>query len=466
MKVEWFTLFVNQTKSNNLQVSAWKKGTTQVKTVDVRSLKGNKRGKLARVTRSQIEADQWRWPDGSPVNTEHMLLSLLMPTNVKEFYRRLEAELDVLCGPRGAHSEHTFSRYGAQGGSIFLGGQRVAIQKPRVRGPGGEALLQTYARFQDPTLFERAVLGEGLRKVSRRDYKAGLPLIAGSFGFSPASVSRSWTKASQKKFDELMNRDLSGLDIIAIFIDGKRFKKYGVVVALGVSTSGKKFVLGIYQADTESGAACLGLLDDLERRGLPKSGLLFVVDGGSGLNSALEQKYSISDVAKRTAVRARCHFHKWNNLDEILGKKNERVLIEAKSLFWAMREAKDAVEARAHATSLETLLKRSNLSALKSFQEAKADLLVIHALGLSAQLRSFFSTTNAIESVNSLTEEDLRRVKRWQNSAHFQRWYATSALNSEKRMRRVKGHSGLPALKTKLRELCAGVAIDNKRAAA
>lgn len=466
MKVEWFTLFVIADKSNYRRVSARQKGTTQVKTVNIRSPKGNKRQKLARVTRSQIDIDQWHAPDGTPLNTEHLLLSALLPTTIKEFYRRLEAELDVLCGPRGAHSNHAFSRHGAQGGSIYLGGQRVAIQKPRVRGPDGEAVLQTYARFQDPALFERAVLGEGLRKVSQRDYKAGLPLIAGSFGFSPASVSRSWTKASQKKFDELINRDLSGLDIVAIFIDGKRFKKYGVVVALGVTILGKKLVLGIYQADTESGAACLGLLEDLERRGLPRSGLLFVVDGGSGLNSALEQKYSIADVARRTAVRTRCHVHKWRNLEDILGKKNERVLIEAKSLFWAMREAKDSVEARAHAASLETLLKRTNLSALKSFQEAKVDLLVVHTLGLSTQLKSFFSTTNAIESVNSLTEEDLRRVKRWQNSAHFQRWYATSALNSEKRMRRIKGHSGIAALKTKLRELCSVSAVDNKRAVA
>jgi transposase-like protein len=39
----------------------------------------------------------------------------------------------------------------------------------------------------------------------------------------------------------------------------------------------------------------LNLLQDLEQRGLPESGLLFVVDGGSGLNKALEEKYQIND---------------------------------------------------------------------------------------------------------------------------------------------------------------------------
>ena len=60
-------------------------------------------------------------------------------------------------------------------------------------------------------------------------------------------------------------------------------------------------------------------------------------------------------------------------------------------------------------------------------------------------------TTNPIESLNSLIEEDMRRVKNWKDSSHFQRWLATYCLNSEKKMRRVKGHNALPALWIELR---------------
>lgn len=77
------------------------------------------------------------------------------------------------------------------------------------------------------------------------------------------------------------------------------------MIALGVSERGKKRVLGFHQANMESGASCLGLLKDLQKRGLPQSGILFVVDGGSGLNKALEEKYSVHDPEKRLAVRAR-----------------------------------------------------------------------------------------------------------------------------------------------------------------
>jgi putative transposase len=434
-------------------------------TVKTLSPKG-KRKKLTRVSVEKASADQWYMPDGRLVNSEHMILSLLLPTNVKEFYRRLEQEVEALCGPKGSHTSHEHTRWTAQAGSIYLGGQKVAIEKPRVRGPGGEEVLRTYARFQDNSIFDQAVFNEGIKRVSQRDYKQGLPQIAASFGFSKSQVSRSWIRSTEKKFLELSSRDLKPLDIVSVFIDGKRFRNYGVVVALGVSTTGKKFVLGIFQADTENANACLELLNELETRGLPKSGLLFIVDGGSGLNSALERKYNISDESKRSAVKLRCHLHKWNNIDDAIAGKDERLKTEAKSLFWAIRDAKDGIEARAHATSLEAVLKRANASALKSFQEAKQDLLILHSLGMGAELRRVFSTTNPIESVNSITEEDMRRVKRWRNSMHFQRWYATMALNAEKRMRRVKGYKGLVSLKARLQELCTHEIVDNKQVAA
>ena len=93
------------------------------------------------------------------------------------------------------------------------------------------------------------------------------------------------------------------------------------------------------------------------------------------------------------------------------------------------------------------------MSALQSYLEAKDDLLVIHELKLSKTLKGFFATTNPIESLNSLLEEDMRRVKNWKNSEHFQRWLSTYCLASEKKMRRIRGHASLPGLWILLRKL-------------
>lgn len=437
-----------------------------MRTINVQRIKGNRK-KLKYITKSETEEGQWHWMDGSPVDSEQSVLSLLLPMNVKEFLRLAEEEVEAICGPKGKHTGHPCSRWTPQKGSIYLGGQQVALERPRVRDTsiGREVAVPLYRKFQDPSRFDRSVFVEGIKRVSQRDYAKGLPQMAGAFGFSKGAVSAAWIRASQKKFVELMSRDLKSLGVVAVFIDGKRYRSHGVVVALGVATSGRKFVLGIYEADTENETACLGLLNDLEKRGVSPVGILYAVDGGSGLNKALESKYSVHDPKKREAVRLRCHNHKWDNIEGHL-KKADRSTIEAHSLFVAMKQATTLAEATAHANSLETLLKRLNLSAMRSFQEAREDLLMLHRLELSPDLRRVFSTTNPIESLNSITEEDMRRVKRWRNSAHFQRWCATMCLNAEERMRRVKGFRGLVALRQRLLGLCSDTVVDRIRAAA
>lgn len=424
-----------------------------------------KRKPLKRVTHQDAHHDRWETPDGEPISSQHELISMMLPPAVKAFYAELEAEVEALCGKR--HSRGTAAqRWASQAGSIQLGNQKVAVKKTRVRDPqlNQEIPLYTYARFQDPSLFDQNVFEQGLKHVSQRDYEKGLPKIAQSFGISKSTVSRRWIKVTEKQVDKLLKRDIGRLDIVAVFMDGKRFQRLGVVVALGVGRDGKKHVLGIYQCSTESSAACLNLLNDLEKRGLPERELLFIVDGGSGLNKALNDKYQTDDPANRRAFRVRCYVHKWRNISDVLDEKGQA---EAAPLFWSMRDARDYSSAKTCSDALESCLKRHNVSALTSYLEAKDDLLAIHRLQIGAELRSVFSTTNPIESLNSLLEEDLRRVKRWRGSEHFQRWMATACLKNETRMHRIRGHRGLPALLIRLQELCkAKSAVDNKAAVA
>jgi transposase-like protein len=384
----------------------------------LKALKKINRKKLQHAKKSDILSDRFENLEG-PIETQHLLISTLLPPAVKEFIRQCEAEVDKLCGERYRHGK-TNHRWGSQAGSIVLANQHVALEVSRVRGKDGkEVRLQTYQDFQDPKLFDQAVFAEGIKKVSQRDYQKGVQKIANSFGFTKSSVSRKWIKATAGKIEELQKRSLKEMDIRAVFIDGKRFSKHGVIVALGVAGDGRKFVLGIYQADTENSKSCIALLNDLQSRGLPEAGLLFVVDGGSGLNLALEEKYRVHD------------------------KRNRR----------AIRDAKDLAEAKVVCDRLESVLRDLNLSALESFREAKEDLLVIHELKLTRSLKTFFSTTNPIESLNSLIEEDMRRVKHWKDSKHFQRWLCTYCLASEKKMRKIRGHKDLPALWILLRKL-------------
>lgn len=425
----------------------------------LKSVKKINRKPLKHAKKSDILENKFENFEG-PIETQHLLISTLLPPAVKAFLAECEKEVDQICGDRYRHGK-TNHRWGSQDGSVVIANQRVALQVPRVRSKDGkEIILKNYQDFQDPKLFEQAVFTEGIKKVSQRDYEKGVQKIASSFGFKKSSVSRKWIKATAKKIEDLQKRSLKEMDIRAVFIDGKRFSKHGVIIALGVASDGKKYVLGIYQADTENSKSCLELLNDLESRGLSSEGLLFVVDGGSGLNKALEEKYLVHKKKERRAIRVRCFVHKWRNIEKALGEASHK----ATGLYWAIRDAKDIVEAKVLCDRLESVLRDLNLSALESFKEAKEDLLVIHELKLPRELRNFFSTTNPIESLNSLIEEDMRRVKHWKNSEHFQRWCATYLLASEKKMRKVRGFRNLPGLWVLLTKLTEQNDVDTNHA--
>lgn len=126
-----------------------------------------------------------------------MLISTLLPANVKEFLRQREQEVNRLCGPRYRHQKDRDNyRWSSGEGSIVLANQRIALEVPRVRGKGGkEVRLETYEQFQDPDLFDRAVFTEGIKRVSQGDYEKGVSRLANSFGFKKSAISKRWIKA-------------------------------------------------------------------------------------------------------------------------------------------------------------------------------------------------------------------------------------------------------------------------------
>jgi hypothetical protein len=149
---------------------------------------------LKHAKRSDINEGRFENLEG-PIDTQHLLISTLLPPAVKEFIAQCDREVGELCGARYLHGKVN-NRWGSQNGSIILANQCVALEIPRVRGKGGsEVRLQTYEDFQNPDLFDRAVFVEGIKKVSQRDYEKGVLRIANSFGFKKSSVSKRWIKS-------------------------------------------------------------------------------------------------------------------------------------------------------------------------------------------------------------------------------------------------------------------------------
>src|SRR5262249_12346666 len=97
----------------------------------------------------------------------------------------LEDEVTRLCGARYARRPaRTHTRYGCQGGVVTLGGQKLPIDRPRVRRAdgGGEVPLETYAKLRSPEAMPRAALRRMVRGVSTREYEDVIDTAREGFG--------------------------------------------------------------------------------------------------------------------------------------------------------------------------------------------------------------------------------------------------------------------------------------------
>jgi hypothetical protein len=174
----------------------------------LKSVRRINRKKLIHAKMADIKADRFESIEG-PIDTQHLLISALLPPAVKAFLKECELEVETICGARHGHDKNGNFRWGKQKGSVILGNQHIALEKPRVRNRDGEEVqLETYEKFQDPGHFDQAVFAEGMKKVSQRDYEKGIKKISNSFGFKKSSISRRWIKATATKLEDLQTRSL------------------------------------------------------------------------------------------------------------------------------------------------------------------------------------------------------------------------------------------------------------------
>ena len=229
----------------------------------------------------------------------------------------IEDEVTRRVGPR--HHPDAASgclRWGQQPGYVSFCGQKVPVRRPRVRTrEGREVELDSYARLQHDGRRQRAVREGLVAGLSTRNYRRAVTSVLDGYGIEKSTVSREFVQASAAQLKKLCERKLDGLDVVAILIDGIHFGKQVLVVALGIESSGKKQVLGLWQGATENTAVVKDLLEDLVARGLhPERRYLFVIDGAKALRAAIERVFGAQ------AEVQRCQLHKRRNVAEYLPK--------------------------------------------------------------------------------------------------------------------------------------------------
>ena len=370
----------------------------------------------------------------------------------------LEDEVTRLCGPRYQRQPgRAHTRYGPPRGVATLAGQKVAIERPRVRHTDdrGEVPLETYARLQSPDAMPRAVLRRMIRGVSTRDYAEVVELAREGFGVAKSSVSRDFVRASAADVKALAERRFERARFPVVMIDGVEYAGATMIVALGITEDGTKRILGLRQGATENAAVCVALLEDLRARGLDTSQpMLLVPDGSKALHAAATRVWGAN------AVIQRCPVHKRRNIKAHLSEKHHA---ELDRQLAAAYQGEEYDEAKASLETTAKWLSRLNPDAAASLREGLEETLTVIRLGLTGPLRRTLCSTNPIESALSVTQRVTARVTRWRDGDMRQRWCVAGLLRAESKFRRVKGHRAMGAFLKALERLVRGAPSGDER---
>jgi transposase-like protein len=352
----------------------------------------------------------------------------------------MQEEVRALVGERSQRQpERTATRWGSERGYCVVMGQKVPVERPRVRTTGDqEVRLGSYEMFHrgEPlteTVWEKLMLG-----LSTRKYGEAVREFTEAYGLEKSAVSEHFIEASREKLQEMIERRLDKLRLCALMIDATPFAGQQMVAALGIAQDGRKTILGIRQGATENATVVSELLSDLVSRGLdftvPR---LYVLDGGKALSAAVKRH-----AGERAAIQ-RCQVHKRRNVLDRLTDEQKPPVAKPLNAAYAMEDyaaAKQAVQ------QLHRELMDLNPSAARSLGEGLEETLTVHRLHVPMQLRKTLASTNVIESAFSTVEQVCKNVKRWHGGDQRERWVGSGLLVAQKQFRRIVGHKQIPAL--------------------
>jgi len=309
--------------------------------------------------------------------------------------------------PRNAQRGARNRRNGTSAKTVQGESGRLSLTTPRDRNGTFEPLLipkheRRLAGFDDKVL---ALYAKGM---STRDIQELVKTLYG-VELSPTLIS-SVTDAVDEEVTAWRSRPVEPVwpivyfDGIVVHVRGTsgRVSQHTVYVALGVNLAGKKELLGLWLAENEGAKFWLQVLTDLKNRGLSD---IFVacIDGLAGFPEAIRAAYPQTKVQLCVVhlVRAALRY--------VADKDSKAVVRDLKQIYQAatLVEAEQALEnfAQAWQSQYPTIV--------KVWRAKWTDIITL--FDFPAPIRKAISTTNAIESVNSVIRKFTRNRKIYPN---------------------------------------------------
>ncbi len=400
-------------------------------------------------------------------DVKHAFYGLCVQAGFEVLAAMMEADRVVLCGAKGVPDA---TRRAVRGGStdsqVVLGGQRIAIKRPRARAvaagaDAGELDLPTYTWAANADPLNSATIAAVAAGVSTRRYRGtqgALPPPHDALSTSKSAVSRRFVALSQQQLDEWLGRSLSELDLVVVMVDGIYIGDRVILVALGIDTQGNKHVLGLREGSTEATRVVRSLLAELIDRGLDAQRMrLWVIDGGKALRKAIVECFGA------TALIQRCQEHKRRNVIDHLPREMHASVNRTLRDAW---EANKPELAKKQLLRLAASLAARHPGAAASLKEGLEETLTVQGLGVTGTLYRTLRTSNPIENLNGLIASYTRNVKRWRDGAMTLRWVASALSDAAGRMRKLKGCDDMKILISALDRLAQPELTEVQRKAA
>ncbi len=315
----------------------------------------------------------------------------------------LEAEVDDALG-RGRYERTPASkgyRNGYRKGRVKTAEGTVDFAVPQVTGT--DAPFVSRLRDQLPNHSEelgRMAIEMYARGLSIRDIEKTFTDENGRCALSRTAAS-ALTEKLWDDYQAFAARDLSGIDIVYLFVDGvaERLhlgqRREPVLATWGIAMNGEKHLLGLYTASKEDADSAREALRDLKERGM-RDPILVASDGAPGLIKAIEEVFPHS-------LRQRCLAHRMRNLKaKIPEERQDEVLAMARAAYQAI----SPMAARNAADEFRRLYEREFPSAVACFDD-DFEACIAH-LRLPMAQRKSARTTNLLER---LFGEERRRTK-------------------------------------------------------
>ncbi len=314
----------------------------------------------------------------------------------------VEEELEMALGaPKNARPpERRGYRNGHVRRELLTEEGRCELELPRGRVLGEDGLAHEWhsrivGRYQRRTKrVNEAILGCYLGGANTRRISKALSPLWGEGLLSKSAVGRIVGKV-KAHFDAWCSRDLRREEVVYLFLDAirlpvrlaRRVVKVPVLVVLGVRKDGRKVLLSLSIAGSESLGSWGTLIEDLKKRNLGNP-LLVVCDGNAGLVGSVKALWPEADVQ-------RCLQHKLENL---LDHAPKHCHAELTRDFHEIHFGESPEAVKAAYGDFQKKWQKLCPAVARSLEEAGEDLLTFTKYPQSQW--SVLRTTNHIERLN------------------------------------------------------------------